>query len=123
AFCGGGGFRGAPPRAPRRGRSGELPPGPPPPLPQNFLPRHPFDNGILKDIRDENLAAYPRTREVIGDQLCEYYGLITHLDAQVGRILAALEETGHADDTIIIYTADHGLALGSHGLPGNQTLY
>ena len=39
-----------------------------PPLPENFLPRHPFDNGILKDIRDENLAPYPRTREVIGDQ-------------------------------------------------------
>ena len=94
-----------------------------PPLPANFLPRHPFDNGILKDIRDENLAPYPRTREVIGDQLCEYYGLITHLDEQVGRILAALEETGHAEDTIIIYTADHGLALGSHGLLGKQSLY
>ena len=94
-----------------------------PPLPANFLPRHPFDNGILKDIRDENLAPYPRTREVIGDQLCEYYGLITHLDEQVGRILAAQEETGHADDTIIIYTADHGLAMGSHGLLGKQSLY
>ena len=65
----------------------------------------------------------PRTREVIGDQLCEYYGLITHLDEQVGRILAALEESGHADDTVIIYTADHGLALGSHGLLGKQSLY
>ena len=77
----------------------------------------------LKDIRDENLAPYPRTRKVIGDQLCEYYGLITHLDEQVGRILAALEESGHAADTIIIYTADHGLALGSHGLLGKQSLY
>ena len=94
-----------------------------PPLPPNFLPQHPFDNGMIKDIRDENLAAYPRTREVIGDQLCEYYGLITHLDEQVGRILAALEETGHAENTIIIYAADHGLALGSHGLLGKQSLY
>src|SRR4051794_15358753 len=94
-----------------------------PPLPQNFLPRHPFDNGILKDIRDENLAPYPRTREVIGDQLCEYYGLMTHLDEQVGRILAALEASGHAEDTIVIYAADHGLALGSHGLLGKQSLY
>ena len=95
-----------------------------PPLPQNFLPQHPFDNGMTKDIRDENLAPYPRTREVIGDQLCEYYGLITHLDEQVGRILAALEAVGaRGRDTIIIYTADHGLALGSHGLLGKQSLY
>jgi arylsulfatase A-like enzyme len=94
-----------------------------PPLPENFLPQHPFDNGLAKDIRDENLAPYPRTRGVIGDQLCEYYGLITHLDEQVGRILAALEESGHSDDTVVIYTADHGLALGSHGLLGKQSLY
>jgi len=60
---------------------------------------------------------------VIGDQLCEYYGLITHLDEQIGRILEALETSGHAEDTVIIYTADHGLALGSHGLLGKQSLY
>jgi arylsulfatase A-like enzyme len=94
-----------------------------PPLPENFLPQHPFDNGMAKDIRDENLAPYPRTRKIIGDQLCEYYGLVTHLDEQVGRILAALEESGHAANTMIIYTSDHGLALGSHGLLGKQSLY
>jgi arylsulfatase A-like enzyme len=94
-----------------------------PPLPEDFLPQPPFDNGLTKNIRDENLAPYPRTREVVGDQLCEYYGLITHLDEQVGRILAALEESGHADDTVVIYTSDHGLALGSHGLLGKQSLY
>ena len=50
-------------------------------------PQPTFDNGMTKDIRDENLAPYPRTREVIGDQLCEYYGLITHLGReQNGRI-------------------------------------
>lgn len=94
-----------------------------PPLPANFLPRPSFDNGMTKNIRDENLAPYPRTREVISDQICEYYGLITHLDEQVGRILAALEKSGHLNDTIVIYTADHGLALGSHGLLGKQSLY
>jgi arylsulfatase A-like enzyme len=94
-----------------------------PPLPANFRPQHPFDNGMTKGIRDENLATYPRTKEVIGDQLCEYYGLITHLDEQVGRVLAALERSGHAKNTVIIYAADHGLALGSHGLLGKQSLY
>jgi arylsulfatase A-like enzyme len=94
-----------------------------PPLPANFLPQHPFDNGMTKNIRDENLAPYPRTKEVIGEQLCEYYGHITFLDEQVGRILKALEDSGHAKNTIVIYTADHGLALGSHGLLGKQSVY
>lgn len=95
----------------------------PPPVPRNFLPQHPFDNGFAWNVRDENLAPYPRTRRVIQEQLCEYYGLITHLDEQVGRILNALEKSGRAQNTLIIYTADHGLALGSHGLLGKQSVY
>jgi arylsulfatase A-like enzyme len=94
-----------------------------PPLPANFLPQHPFDNGLMKGMRDEDLAAYPRTKEVINDQLCEYYGHVTFLDEQVARILATLERTGRAQNTVIVYTADHGLALGSHGLLGKQSLY
>ena len=96
----------------------------PPPLPENFLPQHPFDNGQISGKgRDESLAGWPRQRKVISDQLCEYYGLITHLDGQVGRILDAVDATGLRDDTIIVYTADHGLALGSHGLLGKQNVY
>lgn len=94
-----------------------------PPLPKNFLPQHPFDNGWMRNLRDENLAPYPRTREVVSDQLCEYYGLITHLDEQVGRILDVLAKSPFADNTYIIYSADHGLALGSHGLLGKQSVY
>lgn len=94
-----------------------------PPLPDNFLPLHPFDQGFARDLRDENLAAYPRTRETISDQLCEYYGLITHLDEQVGRILAALAASPEGSNTLVIYAADHGLALGSHGLLGKQSVY
>lgn len=95
----------------------------PPPLPENYLPQLPFDNGMMNGGRDENLAPWPRTPEVIRDQLCEYYGLITHLDEQIGRILNALKESGHANDTIIVYSADNGLALGSHGLLGKQSVY
>ncbi len=92
------------------------------PLPANYKPQHPFDNGALI-LRDENLAAWPRTENVIRDQLAEYYGLITHLDDQVGRILAALEANGQAENTIVVYAADHGLSVGSHGLLGKQNLY
>lgn len=94
-----------------------------PPLPQNFLPQLPFDNGMMKGGRDENLGGWPRTEAMIRDQLAEYYGLITHLDEQIGRILAALEQSGRATNTLIIYAADNGLALGSHGLLGKQSVF
>lgn len=95
-----------------------------PPLPANFLPQHPFRNAPQSTMgRDEGLAPWPRTRAVISDQLCEYYGLVTHLDFQVGRILKALKDSPHADNTYVIYTADHGLAMGSHGLLGKQNIY
>jgi len=93
-----------------------------PELPGNFLPQHPFDNGELV-VRDEALAPWPRPEEVVREQLAEYHGLIDHMDAQVGRILAALEATGQADHTLVVFAADHGLAMGSHGLLGKQSLY
>lgn len=91
-------------------------------LPKSFLPQHPFDNGRLV-VRDEALAPWPRTPEIVREQLADYYAMITHLDRQVGRILAALEATGKADNTIVVYTADHGLAMGRHGLLGKQSVY
>jgi arylsulfatase A-like enzyme len=95
-----------------------------PPLPENFLAEHPFKIlGHTIHGRDESLAPWPRTKEVVSDQLCEYYGLITQLDEQVGRILTALESSPYADNTVVIYTADHGLAMGSHGLLGKQSIY
>ena len=92
------------------------------PLPQNFAAEHPFDNGELR-IRDEELAPHPRTPERVRRELAGYYGMISNLDAGVGRILAALEASGRAEDTIVVYTADHGLAVGQHGLLGKQNLY
>ena len=44
-----------------------------------------------------------------------YYALVTHQDAQVGRVMDALEDTSLAEETIVIYTADHGELLGDFG--------
>ncbi|HEX9794851.1 MAG TPA: sulfatase-like hydrolase/transferase [Planctomycetota bacterium] len=92
------------------------------PLPASFLPEHPFDNGELR-IRDEKLAPWPRTPEDVCEHLAAYYGMISHLDQQVGRIFAALEQSGELEHTLVVYAADHGLAIGSHGLLGKQNLY
>jgi len=92
------------------------------PLPPNFLPRHPFDHGNLEG-RDEKLLPWPRTPKDVREDLAVYYAVISHMDEQLGRILAALEATGQAQSTIVIFTSDQGLAMGSHGLRGKQNMY
>lgn len=94
----------------------------PPPIPANFLPQHPFDNGELS-IRDENLLPFPRTESAVRGELADYYASVTFMDQQIGRILAALDASGQAGNTIIVFSSDHGLAIGSHGLMGKQNLY
>ena len=92
------------------------------PLPVNFLPEHPFDHGNLRG-RDELLWPWPRTPRMVREELALYYAVISDLDTQIGRILAALEETGQADRTVIVFASDQGLAIGSHGLRGKQNMY
>ncbi len=92
------------------------------PLPKNFLPEHPFDHGNIKG-RDELLLPWPRTPDAVREELAVYYAILSHLDEQIGRLLDALRVTGQLDNTLIIFTTDQGLALGSHGLLGKQNLY
>ncbi len=91
-------------------------------LPPNFANYHSveYDNW---NCRDEVLAPYPRTIEDTKKQIAEYYAMITHLDYQIGRILDKLEEIGEKDNTVIVYAADNGLAVGQHGLFGKQSVY
>jgi choline-sulfatase len=94
-------------------------------LPPAFLPDYPHkdDMGCGPGLRDEKLAPFPRTEFAIKVHRREYYALITHLDAQIGRILAALEASGKSTNTWVFFTADHGLAVGNHGLMGKQNMY
>jgi arylsulfatase A-like enzyme len=91
-------------------------------LPPNFAPKHPFDNGELL-VRDELLEAHPRRPDAVRQHIADYYALIALIDEHVGRVLDCLEETGQADNTIIVFAADNGLAVGQHGLMGKQNLY
>jgi arylsulfatase A-like enzyme len=92
------------------------------PLPGNYIPLHPFAFDQLT-IRDENLLAWPRKPDMVRAALADYYGLITHMDDKIGEIIETLKTNGLYDNTIIVYAADNGLAIGSHGLLGKQNLY
>lgn len=92
------------------------------PLPKNYLAQHPFDNGEMT-VRDEKLAPWPRTEDEMRKQLHEYYAVISGLDFQIGRLFEALRALGELNNTLIVFSSDHGLAMGSHGLMGKQNLY
>lgn len=92
------------------------------PLPANFRPEHPFDHGNRRG-RDEILLPFPRTEDDVRQELACYYAVISHMDAQIGRILKSLADVGQRDHTLVIFTSDHGLAIGSHGLVGKQNMY
>jgi arylsulfatase A-like enzyme len=92
------------------------------PLPKDYLPLHPFNNGEMA-VRDEQLAPWPRTEDAVRKHLHDYYAVITAMDGHLGRLFAAMREKGLYDRTIIVFTSDHGLAIGSHGLFGKQNLY
>jgi arylsulfatase A-like enzyme len=92
------------------------------PLPADYLPLHPFNNGE-QFVRDELLAPFPRTPDEVRKHLHDYYAVISAMDRHIGRLLAAVKELGMYENTIFIYSADHGLAVGSHGLFGKQNLY
>jgi arylsulfatase A-like enzyme len=93
-------------------------------MPVNFLPEYPYADAICgKGLRDEKLMPYPRTEYAVKVNRQEYYASITYMDYHIGRMLDALEASGKADNTVIIFTADHGLAVGHHGLVGKQNMY
>ena len=94
-------------------------------VPASYLPEYPYRDeiGCFPRIRDEALAPFPRTEFAVRTHRQEYYALISHMDEQIGRILNALEKTGKAGNTYIIFTADHGLACGNHGFMGKQNMY
>ena len=91
-------------------------------LPPSYMSQHPFDNGHIF-LRDEELAEWPRTELIVKQHLSDYYAIITHLDAQIGRVIAALKASGEYENTIILMAGDSGLGVGNHGLMGKQNIY
>ena len=91
-------------------------------LPPDYMPEHPVDNGEMT-IRDELLLPHPRTPEAIRRYRTAYAGIVAHMDHELGRLIQHLRDAGRLDRTLIVYTSDHGLAVGSHGLLGKENMH
>jgi len=101
-----------------------------------YFDYHPVKNmpvvaGVKEDQADMPAAAlmsYKKEQDQLTDDqrreiLQAYYASISFMDAQVGRVVAALDRLGLADDTIIVFTSDHGYHTGEHGLWQKQSLF
>ncbi len=96
-----------------------------PALPINWLPAHPFHHGH-PGLRDEVKVSgvwENRDQATIRNELGREFACNEYIDIQIGRVLEKLEAMGELDNTYIFYTADHGMAIGRHGLQGKQNLY
>jgi arylsulfatase A-like enzyme len=91
-------------------------------LPANYRPAHPLDIGDMT-CRDESLEAWPRTEDDVRRQLHDYYSLITGMDRDIGRLMETLDQQSLTTNTLVVFTSDQGIALGSHGLMGKQNLH
>jgi len=92
------------------------------PISGNFKPFHPIDNHWMTG-RDEALAPWPRTEEIVRKHRHDYYACISSIDHHIGRVIQTLKDLGQFENTIIVFSSDHGLSIGSHGLFGKQNLY
>ena len=106
-------------------------------VPQRFWNLYPLNEIDMPTIPEGHLEnqhpVYQRMRRMFGcidfpEELVRsgragYYGLITYLDEKIGRLLTALEETGQAENTVVIYTSDHGEMNGEHGMWRKSNFY
>ncbi|MBP34536.1 MAG: iduronate-2-sulfatase [Roseibacillus sp.] len=106
--------------------------------PKKYFDLYPLDKIKLPAVPDAHLDALPAparrsiTRkkdqlnlapELARKAIQAYYASITFADAQLGRILAALDETGLSKNTIVLFTSDHGYHMGEHGHWQKTTLF
>jgi len=83
-------------------------------------PDHPVLDAIMK-VWDYD--RHFRDDDHIREARLSYYGYVSFLDHHVGKVLAALEDSGQAENTLVIYTSDHGEMLGNHGMWAKMNMY
>ncbi len=86
---------------------------------QASRPDHPFIQAIRECMVYDKAFDECRVRRAIA----AYFGMVSFVDANVGKLLVTLQETGLSPETRVIYTSDHGDNLGTRGLWGKSTMY
>ena len=96
-----------------------------PRVPENYLPEHPFPHGHpnLRDEVDVSGVWENRDPNTIRNELGREFACSQWIDQQIGRVLDKLDSMGELENTYVVYTSDHGIAIGRHGLQGKQNLY
>jgi arylsulfatase A-like enzyme len=119
------------------GRNETLPDGPvpappslaacPPAVPNPDLPRDECDTMVEQKSLRLTQPDYRLLERYTADDWRRYrwayYRMIEKVDAQIGRVLSALERSGHRNDTLIVFTSDHGEAAGAHGFSEKVVFY
>ncbi len=94
------------------------------PEPKQYAPSERPDHPYLRDYANcVDYDTHFKTPHDVKRALAGYYGLVSSMDANVGKVLAALHKTGLDANTRIVYTSDHGDNLGARGLWGKSTFY
>ena len=83
------------------------------------VPLHPWIH-LLQRSRNHEDFLTPATKKIL---MNSYYGCVSYLDSNIGKVIAALDAAGLRDDTLIIYTTDHGENLGARRLWGKNNMY
>ncbi len=79
---------------------------------------------MLRKLREvQNYEDHFRDEDHVRIALAAYYGMVSFLDDNIGRVLKALHETGLDDDTLVVYTSDHGDNLGTRTFWGKSNMY
>ena len=105
-------------------------------LPEPYYSMYPVDGMVVPGSISDNMQNSPYLNsnsrlnnteyadpDKIKYMISNYYGLITEVDDWVGKILNKLDELGLTDDTLIIFTSDHGEMLGAHGMREKNVFY
>lgn len=107
------------------------------PLEQNFLEKPPLQSFYNQGLPGENFyrdsdytdnyknlpAGPPRSPKIIKEYTKAYYATISHLDSQIGSLMAQLKDKGQMKNTVIIFLSDNGYFLGNHGLGNKLTMH
>jgi arylsulfatase A-like enzyme len=96
--------------------------------PEAEMPLHPTIDQNPPEVPAAALGSYKKEQDKLTNDLRRqalqaYYASISFMDAQVGRVMKALGDHGLADNTIIVFTSDHGYHMGEHGLWQKQSLF